>query len=563
MLLKSYLALTASTLVSVSALAADYYVAPNGTGDYSYGNPGPSPLAAARLATATGDVIHMACGTYVYSTPDGELMVKPGVTIEGGSGNPEETVIERMRVGNNDRVVCVGYGATLRNLTLRGGYTDYQAGGIMGYDDVFGTHQVFSVSNCIVENCTAAYQGGGGSGGTWRDCIVRNCQATAANETYRYQACNGWGGGIMGGELYGCVVSNCWAFGSGGGVAGGTDNVGSDIRLWATNCTFSSNATRYENGGGAAGYSLQDEGKGCFLYDCTVSGNEAKRPDSQPEGTLGGGISRANAVGCLIVGNYSLMHGGGTHDSVLTDCVLRNNAAYYCGGAGYLSAYTGCTLDGNVAEHSYGGATYDCNTRNCAVFGNRSGVLAALCHGEHVGDIVCFNYAWQDGDASGRPAGGSACGAYDHSCKLVNCTIFWNEGGTVAVSSSELINCIVWGQAVGGSFDSATTTLSHCFLPDGEDISGCQNCKTGTSAGFVIEKSDDYLVNVYALRDAVQQSFRNLDLKYSSPCRNAGVNQDWMRGAFDVFGTKRLREGLVDIGAVESTFRPGLAIIFR
>ena len=54
--------------LSIGAFAADYYVAPNGTGDYSYGNPGPTPWGAAEKATQAGDVIHIAAGTYSYTT---------------------------------------------------------------------------------------------------------------------------------------------------------------------------------------------------------------------------------------------------------------------------------------------------------------------------------------------------------------------------------------------------------------------------------------------------------------------------------------------------------------
>ena len=40
-----------------------------------------------------------------------------------------------------------------------------------------------------------------------------------------------------------------------------------------------------------------------------------------------------------------------------------------------------------------------------------------------------------------------------------------------------------------------------------------------------------------------------------SPCRNAGVNEDWMVGAFDLLGRPRIVNSRVDIGCYESLVR--------
>ena len=113
--------LTVLLTLSIGAFAADYYVAPNGTGDYSYGNPGPTPWGAAEKATQAGDVIHLAAGTYSYTT--GNITVKPGVTMIGATENPEDTVIERVKQAGdtNNRCIHLGRNAVLRNLTVRGG----------------------------------------------------------------------------------------------------------------------------------------------------------------------------------------------------------------------------------------------------------------------------------------------------------------------------------------------------------------------------------------------------------------------------------------------------------
>ena len=55
---------------ATTAGATHYYVAPGGTGDYTQGSPGGSPLEAAQRATASGDVIHLATGLYEYESGD-------------------------------------------------------------------------------------------------------------------------------------------------------------------------------------------------------------------------------------------------------------------------------------------------------------------------------------------------------------------------------------------------------------------------------------------------------------------------------------------------------------
>ena len=164
---------TVAALAVMPAFAADYYVAADGTGDYSQANPGPSPAAAAELAAKAGDVIHVGPG--VYSSED-TVAVAAGVTMVGTTGHPDDVVLTRIVTGNNDRVICLGPNAALRDLTVRGGYTDYQAACVLGYSAASNVHKNFSVSNCVVENCSALYKGGGSYGGTWRNCIIRNCK---------------------------------------------------------------------------------------------------------------------------------------------------------------------------------------------------------------------------------------------------------------------------------------------------------------------------------------------------------------------------------------------------
>ena len=134
----------------------------------------------------SGDTIHLAAGTYnldVSKSPEssypgagGYLLVKAdNLTFIGESDNPEDvrlvgTTSDKMRI-----FVVYNGGCVLRNLLMTGGYTDYDGAGLCIASAFVGKPETaFCASNCVVENCAAAYQGGGVFGGLLRDCVIRN-----------------------------------------------------------------------------------------------------------------------------------------------------------------------------------------------------------------------------------------------------------------------------------------------------------------------------------------------------------------------------------------------------
>ena len=176
-----------------------------------------SGLLDAVGKAGAGDVIRLAKGSYPVATGSA-LLIKPGATLVGGSDNPEETVIYRVNPGTNDRGILLGLNAVLRNVTIRGGYTDYQGAGVLGYDT--DVRDQFVVSNCVIEGCSAKYMGAGGCGGTWYNCVIRN--NTVRNTIAGVN--EGSGGGVYAGILYDCVITNNTAGYCGGGLAGGNAN---------------------------------------------------------------------------------------------------------------------------------------------------------------------------------------------------------------------------------------------------------------------------------------------------------------------------------------------------
>ena len=231
--MKKLLMMTCAVASAFSVSAADWYVAPNGTGGgTSSSDRGDLMGVLYNGQIASGDTIHVASGTYnldVGKIPAGSgygayLRIPNGISnlsIVGESDDPEEVRL----VGNKSDGKRVVYfkdgGLVLRNLLLSGGYTDYQGAGIM-MDEVYvgNPEAAFFASNCVVENCSARYMGAN-FGGLWRDCVIRNNEVRNKTPTSWPDSIEGSGGGVFHATLYDCVVTNNYAGCCGGGIAGG------------------------------------------------------------------------------------------------------------------------------------------------------------------------------------------------------------------------------------------------------------------------------------------------------------------------------------------------------
>lgn len=598
--------LSAALFAGATAFATDYYVAAGGTGDYTAGNPGPSPFEAATRATAAGDVIHVAPGLYSYET--GAFYVNPGVTMIGGTDNPEDTVIERVvtvrdKDKTNDRVIFLGRKGVLRNLTVRGGYTAYQAACVLGYGYDMIVHKDFSVSNCVIENGSAKYKGGGSYGGVWRDCVIRNCEVRNPTEN---QPTEGSGGGIWGGTLYNCVITNNTGIFSGGGLAGNAAEP-----FYAENCLIAYNNAPY--GGGAAtyhggtscrlvncsvvsnsavnNYPGQNWGGrgggvyGCYLTNCVVRGNVATFPLAAADNPLGGGgLSSACAYfcdivgnrtgmvnggdwhvsgggaetsyleGCRIMDNYSNCYGGGTIYSTNVNCWVSGNSATL-GGAALQSVFRSCVISNNVSRSNEAGAAYNSTTYNCLVIHNRSKFGAVLFRGYHQGDLIVGNTT--EGVVS-RSAG-SAISPLDGTdgtkcdAAAVNCTLVGNTGGDAALWAVHATNCLVVGNS---PVDVKWMTLADTCMwvtdanasrPD-ETAAPAVNCTKIADPKFVAQPGKGECA--YSLR-------------LSSPCKDKGRSFDWMDGATDLLGNPRVKFGAPDIGAFECCAQYGSTLLVR
>jgi parallel beta-helix repeat protein len=312
----------------------------------------------------------------------------------------------------------------------------------------------------------------------------------------------------------GFTLTNGYAFqGGGGGVYCQSTNA------FLTNCVIVDNSAGFRGGGAYGG----------TLSHCTLSGNHVDNGFAVfPPNSFGGGAYLCTLYDCTLTGNGAGGFGGGASGCTLyNSTVSRNGAGYEGGGASGCRLYD-CTVTGNRAQHGGGasGTLY-----NCTLTGNSADYAGGGAWGS-----TLFNCT-----VTGN-AGGGAWGS-----TLFNCTVTGNTGGGVIGGywgllafrrwyPSTVYNSIVCYNS-GGNYDTNTTLNSCCTSP--LPTNGLDSI-TGPPL-FV-----DYAAD-------------NLRLQSDSPCINAG-NNDYVTTTFDLDGNPRISGGVVDIGAYEFVFTPGMAV---
>ena len=618
----------ATASLTLPAIAANWYVSPNGTG----GGTSPSDRGDAMSVlyngqVASGDTIHFTIGTYsldVSKLPNSDygayLRVPDGIanlTLVGETGDPDEVRL----VGNPAHKKRILYfplgGNVVRDMTLANGYTDYQGAGICMADSLIGNPEAaFCASNCVVENCSAGYQGGGGFGGLWRDCVIRNNEVRNKGSYPEGSA-----GGVFHATLYDCVITNNVAGFCGGGIAGGRQNGATSgmtiCETKAYNCLIGWNRSVYGGGAAiapenctrdycqlfgctlvenAAAYDATGDGGGlgggayqCVVSNCVVRGNSATRNndaafnayghnygvgkgggvmdceviDSTLENNTctggGAGASNSDLAGCVLQGNSATggspayaNYGGGAYTCSLTNCLLAGNSAGYGGGAcnGYLE---NCVISNNTTTAYDGGAAYKANTRNCIVVGNQAHRWYALCAGTHYGDLVFAN---SNGnlDYWGNNWGNSAIaiGAdSDGEAVAVNCTVWWNTNGSADISRTALTNCIV--QSVG----DIPSAVNSFWVYENGTIANQTGCISGADKDPKFEGLGVLETVTAATPPAA------FTLQAGSPCRDTGRTLAGQRNETDILGNKRVKNDIVDMGALECLVELAFTIVVR
>ena len=326
-----------------------------------------------------------------------------------------------------------------------------------------------------------------------------------------------------------CVISNNTAW-RGGGIAVNTNGT---LRMRGT--------LLRDNRATVGGGLVVEEGGNAFLDGCTFEVNAAtNNMDNNNVGGGGiflyrqGGDGFCSVSNCVFAGNTSRLRAGGMGNSFgayafgeVVNCVFTNNASVRQGGGLIIR-------EGANYRH-----TRPFVVRNSLFALNKttSGTRDSNGAGIH---FVSYNDVVLD------------------SCTIVsNDSGYTMNGGVHHRWSGTITNCVIAFNTVKGQPEPVTTDSSGAWSMDASCYRNC--CiYPGVPDTFLAANG---CVNADPLFvDAANGDFT---LQPGSPCRNAGVLEDWMTDATDLAGSKRVSGRGVDMGCYERFVPAGLYISFR
>ena len=387
-------------------------------------------------------------------------------------------------------------------------------GGIASYTTTGRTGYFY---NCSIYDNTAISNAGGGA---WLrgTVVLRDCE-------FYTNRCELYGGGcyIDGNvTMIKCVFSNNYASPSWGG--GGIHVAGN--KLIAEGCTIVSNSAN--TGGGINIITIDADS---IISNCIISGNTTA--------SAGGGyanlskkIFQCKVVNCIISSNKSTSSvGGGAYlngvNEIFDNCLIEGNYGHSGGGIYVantnIACITNCTIRNNTAWYRNGGG---------GVFLNGAGRI--------VGCLIVSNDV--EATESTSSGGGIKINSADAVCE--SCTVVENSvnsgssGGIYMGAAGQVINTVIYGNTARAGVNqnwgpTGRGTFSNCCTADTNGMNGASNIA-----------ADPKFVNAAA---------GNYRLSASSPCVNAGLNQDWMTSGVDLDKRSRLDRFTrrVDIGCYE------------
>lgn len=288
--------------------------------------------------------------------------------------------------------------------------------------------------------------------------------------------------------------------------------------------------------------------------DAVVSGFTAKNGSLPDWSNPGPGMCLLSGLvtNCVITANSSYVNGSGIYMSGgrLADSLIANNAC----GAGANGTAGGMYLTGGVVER--------CVVRNNTSSGGGSGIR--MTGGLFTHGVIASNTP----TAAGAVGGGITLGGgtIRNSLIVSNGSAFVTNGGGISVTAGQIESCTIvsnrattsgGGLAVYGGTVS-NTVVAFNVAAGQVNISGKTNlCAYSCSPDLTAGPG-----NVASLPLFRSRSSGDFRLAPGSPGINQGVRQDWMIGALDLAGERRV-SGVVDMGAYESPSLSGTLIQVR
>ena len=541
---KSLIGFSVAAALATSAHAALTFTipAPNGVGDVVALTNAFQQLDAAGFNGRMGARVWLEPGVYdlsgVYMESVSHLLLSNchNVLVAGLGNGPGDTILLGGGEAEARRVLnCGGSNydwLTISNLTVTGGWTTGNGGGIQGSGSV-------RYIDLVVSNNYAKGAWGAGGGGILRGRAI-NC-LFADNRT------DNWGGGF---------------FCDGGG--------GQDAKFvqGSWNCVFTNNtAASYGGGQFGAGKCIG----GTFIDNRAVHGG-AFACNSGAAFTWHGGrfTNETEITGCIFSGNHHTQWGHGT--------AIHNLSA----NSRPLISVANCVITANIDDHGGNGVVNGCEMTDCTFTGNtRPSCLIYNCNLTRC--LVAENTRTSSGDTfdNNSPAGAytnvnclyirnvdSAYGNLTIGKVLVNCTYAENinkGGGNYGgfIRNCPSWNCLFAGNTIGGirrdiryQYNGFTSdlALTNCVITAtyddvSETFPGLANCRITKQIKVADEANSNYAPTT------------------GSPLYDKAAQDAWILslvGDRDLAGNRRVFGEGLDIGAFEcQAYPPALKIIVR
>ena len=524
--------------------------APNGIGDVVALT---NAMAEANALTDSGRAnarIWLKPGVYnlsgVYMTGSAHLKfnVSEGGMIAGLGEKPDDTVLLGGGESGAHRVLNVPDGGgnwgwlTISNLTVTGGWTSGDGGGIYGNGTTRYRH-------LIVSNNYAAGSNGGGGGGCIRGraehCLFANNRVGAGTKFGGALWTDGIGGqsaSFVQGAWY-CTFSNNVCGSTGGALC---------LQGSCIGCTFVGNSAVH---GGAINCSLVNWSWNSSRFttkidDCKFIGNKLS------DWGHGSAIYNAASVGvpvsnCVFAANGDKFGGYGViYKGDLYDCIVTNNVRL---------------------EQTF----YNCNLSRCFVADNRS-----TYDGDRL-DSVSTDFAYTNSNCIFLNNIQEKFGIISRGKIVVNCTYVGNVTHGGANYGDICCKCRMWNTVLDQNYqDKGKGPEYHVDVRahslDGDLPLVMTNCVFGRADSYTKLDANGYVTNNGVANTRKISNMKFMDVangdytpKTSSPLYGAGCQEPWLLelvGATDLAGNPRVFGAGIDIGAYECQLRkPGVLVI--
>ena len=496
------------------------------------------------LSSRTSGHIYLQPGVYnlseVYMTGASHLTISAaqhGLFAGLGDG-PEDTVLIGGGESGAHRVLAVGGGGnfgwfTVSNMTVTGGWTSGDGGGISGN----GTTRY---SHLIVSNNYAAGSNFGGGGGCMRGCA----------EYCRFADNRIGTGNRSGGAL--------WTDGGGGQQE--------NLLQGAWHCVFSNNVA--PNQGGA----LRLQGK---CVDCRFFGNTANyggaivMPSTEWNWYIEKFTNTTEVLNSTFIGNTLSAWGHGSamyctdtsRLAFVSNCTFSaNNADVGGNGVVYRADLYDCAIERNLRSETI---FYDCNLTGCLVADNTNTYRSlAIDTSSSLGAHTNVNCLFR-GNIS------TAYGQVSYQKAIVNCTYTGNNSTGGANYGGICTKCLMWNTVLFDNWIGWYREDVRAHNTNGDLPVVMTNCLFQTCDQYTLLDDNGYVTNdcVAATRKVSNMLLENpANGDYTPTTRsaayNAGCQEPWilaLLGEKDLAGNPRVYGGALDIGAYEcQKDRPGL-----